>query len=177
MSNHDELDAVRELRQAVDRLPRELRPSRDLWPEIAGRLDEQPSEAFAAGWWRVAAAVVLVAGGLLTAVLLRSEAPARESFGATVAEKAAPPMVAARLRHRDGVLHAYNDLLGAVERRRGLLDDAGAATLANALVDLERSLADIEAALADHPGDRGLRLALAAAYRRESDWTSRLGRV
>ena len=55
MTSRDDLRASRELRATVDRLPRELRPGRDLWPEIAGRLERQPRRADGAGWWRSAA--------------------------------------------------------------------------------------------------------------------------
>ena len=175
MKSHDELHAARALREATDRLPRELRPAHDLWPEIVDRLDERPREEFAAGWWRLAAAVVL-AGGLLTAVVLRPDAPSDGPL-AGVAEGTSQAMAAAHLRQRDGVLHAHNDLVAVVARRRGRLDDAGAAAVTTGLAELERAAADIEAALAANPGDRRLRLALAAAYRRESGWTSRLGHV
>jgi hypothetical protein len=177
MKQNDELRPQRELRLAVDRLPREVRPERDLWPEIAARLDERPREGFAAGWWRLAAAVVLVAGGLLAAVVLQPEARPAGSSIAGVAQESAPVMAAAHLRQRDGVLHAHNDLVAVVSRRRGRLDDAGAAAITAGLADLEQAAADIEAALAINPNDRRLRLALAAAYRRESDWTMRLSRV
>ena len=171
MSDHDELRAARELREAVGRLPREVRPAHDLWPEIASRLEERPHREAAAEWWRLAAAMILVAGGLLAAQWLRPAAPASD-LDIGVAE-----MAATHLRQRDGVLHAHNDLVGIVARQRGRLDASGAAALAAALADLERAAADIEAALAAHPDDRRLRLALAAAYRREAHWTSRFGRV
>jgi hypothetical protein len=177
MSQRDEFQRERELRDRVSRLPRELRPQRDLWPEIAGQLGAQRGETFAAGWWRLAAAVVLMAGGLLAAMLLRPESPPREISEAMASEGAVPAVAAAHLRQRDGVLHVYNDLVAAVGRRGGRLDDEGAAALASGLMDLEGAVAEIEAALAVSPGDRRLRLALAGAYRRESDWTSRLGRV
>ena len=177
MSEHDDLQAVRQLRQAVDRLPREVRPERDLWPEIAGRLDERQRLERGAGWWRLAAAVVLVAGGLLASVVLRPETPSAGRLVAFAPQGAGPAIAAEHLRQRDGVLHAHNDLVTMAARRRGRLDEAGAAALATGLEDLERAAAEIEAALADNPSDRRLRLALGAAYRRESDWTSRLSHV
>ncbi len=176
MSDHDEVRAVRELRAAVERLPREVRPARDLWPEIAGRLDERPRDQSAAGWWRLAAAVVLMAGGLFAATNLAPEARSPLLPVAAVAE-AGSAMAAAHLRQRDGVLHAHNDLIAVAAQRRGRLDAVGAAALVAGLADLERATAEIEAALADSPRDRRLRLALAAAYRREAGWTSRLARV
>ena len=132
------------------------------------------------GWWRVAAAVTLLAGGLLAAVALAPEAPSPEAPSAPpmAAAEAAPapitPVLAAPiLRQRDGVLQAHDDLVAAAARRRGGLDAAGAVALTDGLADLERAVTEIEAALAAHPNDRRLRLALAAAYRRESAWASR----
>jgi hypothetical protein len=177
MSERNDLQAARQLREAVDGMPRELRPGRDLWPEIAARLDERSAEELGGGWWRLAAAVVLMAGGLLASVVLR---PAEQPTGtevAAMAREGVPAMAAAHMRQRDGVLHAHYDLVAVVARRRGGMDEMGAAALAGALVDLERATADIEAALAEDPSDRRLRLTLAAAYRRESEWASRLSRV
>lgn len=171
---NNELDGVRRLRQAVERLPRELRPARDLWPEIAGRLEERAPEEFSGGWWRLAAAVVLVAGGLMAALILRPEAPLGGSPVVEAVRGSGPAMAAVHMRKRDGVVHAHNDLVEVVARRSGGLEAAAAATLAAGLADLERATADIERALAENPSDRRLRLALAAAYRRESQWTSRL---
>ena len=176
MSDNDELRAAIDLRQAVGQLPRDVRPERDLWPEIASRLGERSHREPAAEWWRLAAAMILVAGGLLTALWLR---PGTTPSVSPVAElrAGATAMAATHLRQRDGVVHAHNDLVGVVARQQGRLDESGAAALAAGLAALERAAADIEAALAAHPGDRRLRLALAAAYRREAHWTSRFGRV
>jgi hypothetical protein len=178
MTNPDELRSARRLRVAVEELPRELRPERDLWPEIAGRLarGERPTEASApaaGSWWRLAAAVLVMAGGLAAAVAL---GPGARPAGLAVAgpgEQPAPRLAAAELRQRDGVLQAHDDLMAAAARRRAGLDAAGVAALTTGLADLERAAAEIEAALAANPGNRRLRLALAAAYRRESAWAAR----
>ncbi len=176
MKNFDELGSARRLRTAVEGLPRELRPARDLWPEIAGRLGERPAEEPAptgGGWWRLAAAALVMAGGLAAAVAL---GPGARPTGVTVSavgEPSAPRLAAAELRQRDGVLHAHDDLIAVAERRRALLDPAGAAALTAGLADLQRAAAEIEEALAANPGNRHLRLALAAAYRRESAWAAR----
>ena len=178
MSDRIDLGAVRRLRQAVEDLPRELQPARELWPEIAGRLKQEPRHSAGSGWWRLAAAVLMIVGGLAAAALLRPEAPvARPGLAASAPSAVGAELAAPRLRQRDGVLHAHNDLVAVVSRRRGYVDEAGAAALSAGLADLERATAEIEAALSDNPGDRRLRLALAAAYRREANWTSRLNRV
>lgn len=176
MNDRIDLDPERRLRRAVDDLPRDLLPPRDLWPGIAARLEER--RALAAGaWWRLAAAVAMTAAGLAAAVLLRPDLPAADPRVAMAAPVADATLAAAHLRQRDGVVHAHNDLVAVVSRRRGYLDEAGAAALSSALAELERATSEIEAALTDNPGDRRLRLALAAAYRREAGWTSRLNRV
>lgn len=172
MNESDDLDAVRRLQQAVASLPREIRPERDLWPEIAGRLVERRA-ASGGGWWRLAAAVILMAGALAAAALLRPPTPSRLAAAAPEAET----MPAAYMRQRDGVVHAHSDLIAVVSRQRGRLDESTAAVLSTAVAELESATAELEAALARSPGDRRLRLALAAAYRREAGWTSRLNRV
>ncbi len=175
MSHPKELDGAR-LSSALGELPRELRPRRDLWPGIAGRLERRPEAAAGGGWWRLAAAVIVTAGGLLAAVILGPTAlPLRP--GVTAAVAAAPELAASRMRQLDGVLHAHRDLATVIARRGGRLDAAGAAALAKGLADLESATAEIAAALEASPGDRRLRLALAAAYRRESAWASRLAHV
>ena len=174
MNDLNDLDGARRLRQATDRLPRELRPARDLWPEISGRLEERAPEEFRGGWWRLAAAVVLVAGGLLVASTLRPQAPGTGALVADTVAGGEPALAAPYMRQRDGVLHAHNDLVAVVARRRGGMDSAAAATLANGLADLEGATAEIKQALVENPSNRRLRFALAAAYRRESEWTSRL---
>lgn len=173
----DELGDARRLRSAVDRLPRELRPERDLWPGVAGRLATPPRRQFAAGWWRLAAALLLVAGGLIAAALLGPESLPQGPLMSGPAARSEPGMAAANLRQRDGVLHAHQDLVSAIARRGGRLDAAGVASLAAGLAELERATAEIEEALARSPQDRRLRLALAAAYRREAGWAGRLNRV
>ena len=57
------------------------------------------------------------------------------------------------------------------------LADSTAAVNARFTLELERATADIEAALAENPRDRHLRLALAASYRREAAWSARLRNV
>ena len=71
----------REMNEALDaqlaRLPREVAPRRDLWPEIAARLQEDdaadaPKEVRYARtvWWQLGAAVVLVTVSSLTTWLV-----------------------------------------------------------------------------------------------------------
>ncbi len=70
-------------------LPLEVAPGRDLWPDIAARIDEraQPvaSTTRRSAWlWQAAAAVVLVAGSsLLTASLLDRSRPAAAGCSAS----------------------------------------------------------------------------------------------
>lgn len=177
MNEINELESARRLQRAVDELPRELRPAHDLWPEIADRLEERPRLGAAGGWWQLAAAMILLAVGLLAAMALRPEMPGAASSVAARPRTAPPALAAPHMRQRDGVIHAHNDLMAVAARRRGRLDAAGAAALTAGLEQLERATAEIEAALVRNPSDRRLRLALAAAYRREAGWTSRLGHV
>jgi hypothetical protein len=68
MSSHDDVPDpdLEALAARLGNLPREARPARDLWPEIAARMDTRPAPARrrAAALLRLAAALLLFASGV-----------------------------------------------------------------------------------------------------------------
>jgi anti-sigma factor RsiW len=143
------------LRDAAGALPREVQPSRDLWPVIAARIE---TGSAAPSWWHrpglLLAALVLVALGssALTAAVLRTPA---EPPPIVVTERAAEDW------EEDFDLAAA-ELRAAVDARRAELDPATRAVVDENLRIIDQAIEETRAALADHPGDPGLRRGLAA---------------
>ncbi|MCB9689956.1 MAG: zf-HC2 domain-containing protein [Alphaproteobacteria bacterium] len=139
------------LRIAAGELPREIEPSRDLWPGIAARIGGRSA------WWQrpqwLLAALVLVALGssALTALALRAPDPA-------------PVDVAgAELPWGDELDHAADELRAAVEARRGELDPETLAVVEENLRIIDAAVAETRAALDADPTNRRLQRSLAAA--------------
>jgi hypothetical protein len=161
-------------------LPRALEPGRDLWPAIATSLGtREPVARRWPGWLaQAAAAVLLVAGSsLLTAKLLDSDvagaqksaqagpqpapmasasgfAPVSAAFGPSV--RLDPEYAAAR-KQLTGMLHARLERLPPSTR----------AKLETNLGEMQRAAEQINAALAEQPGDPLLEELLLKTYQDE----------
>ena len=154
-------DAAARLDARLGELPLEVAPGRDLWPEIAARIEDraQPVASMTrrAAWlWQAAAAVVLVAGSsLLTASLLdrdvlmqQSAAPAVRANG-PAASDAAVVMPAAF--GPAGQLDP--EYVAARRQLTQLLDQRVAALPPSARAKLEFNLGEMRRAADDHgPG-------------------------
>lgn len=141
-----------ELLKRIARLPREIRPPRDPWLEIAARLDapvaaEEPAPY--PGWALRAVAALAVAALALGVVF---SGPDRATPGSADRTAAAPPMI---VGSEAEYLAAFREFLPLGEARDAL--SAGAVTNIenswSALVKAERAL---QAALDDHPDNRFL---------------------
>lgn len=137
-----------ELRVAAQRLPREVEPGRDLWPQIAARIGGRSA------WWQrphwVLAALVLVALGssALTAVALRTPT--------------APPIEVAEAPLGDELDRAADELRAAVHARRGELDPETLAVVEENLRIIDAAVAETRAALDADPTNGRLRRSLVA---------------
>ena len=175
-------DAAARLDAGLGKLPLEVAPGRDLWPDIAARIEERAPPVAAtsrrSAWlWQVAAAVVLVAGSsLLTASLLDRDvllqqsavpvvpANARATSDAAVAMPAAfgpagqldPEYVATR-----------GQLTQLLNQRIAALPAAARAKLEFNLGELRRAADEINAALDEQPGDPLLEELLLKTYQDE----------
>ncbi len=160
-------------------LPRAIDPGRDLWPEIAARLEPRASAGTRRrrAWpWQAAAAVLLVAGSsLLTATLLDSRRGEGNMAAATRATSRAPatdvtPMTAAfgpGTRLDADYEAARRQLTAMLEARMATLPDSTRAKLTVNLAEMRRAADQINAALAEQPGDPLLEELLLTTYQDE----------
>lgn len=183
---HDEREAEagRRLDAALRELPRGLEPARDLWPQIASRIDDARAVAPAAGqprwpaWrWQAAAAVLLVAGSsLLTATLLDRGEPAGQAAvtapstlnGPALAGVVAMPAAFGPAGTLDPeYLAARQQLTQVLEQRVAALPPSTRAKLEFNLAEMRRAADEINAALAGQPGDPLLEQLLLGTYQDE----------
>ena len=164
-------------------LPRAVEPARDLWPAIAARLE--PRESTRAGprrpaWlWQTAAAVLLVAGSsLLTATLLDRSRGAGNIAGGPRATAVAPTpttsdVVAMPAAFGPGArldadyVAARRQLTTMLEARMANLPESTRAKLQVNLGEMRRAADQINAALAEQPGDPLLEELLLITYQDE----------
>ena len=154
---------------ALDALPREVQPGRDLWPGVAARLEPRGGIGAGRRLWPAAAAEALVAvTALVTAGLLRHEATpvARQAPAVPAVTYAAAtfgpgqvldPAYDAARRELARTLSARIDRLPPEARRQ----------LERNLAELRRASAEINAALELSPGDPLLEELLLNAYQDE----------
>ena len=185
-------DAAARLDARLGELPLELAPGRDLWPGIAARIDEraQPvaSTARCATWpWQAAAAVVLVAGSsLLTASLLdRSVLMQQSAVPAVPASAHAAPDAAVVMPAAFGpagqldpeYVAARGQLTQVLNQRIAALPTSARAKLEFNLGELRRAADEINAALAEQPGDPLLEELLLKTYQDELAVLSNIGQL
>jgi hypothetical protein len=162
-------DPMTRLDEALDLLPRGIEPPRDLWLDIAARLEARPARPTRRWPWLAAAGVLLVIGSsLITASLLRREetvavqppapgpeaAMTRAAFGP--GQSLGPSYDAIRLQLADS-------LAARIDR----LPPAARAKLEANLAELRRATAEINAALELRPGDPLLEELLINSYQDE----------
>ena len=175
-------DAAARLDARLGELPREVAPGRDLWPHIAARIAEhaQPvaSTTRRPAWlWQVAAAVVLVAGSsLVTASLLdRSVLMQQSAVPAVPANAHAPSDTAVAMQAAFGpagqldpeYVATRRQLTQVLDQRIAALPASARAKLEFNLGELRRAADEINAALAEQPGDPLLEELLLKTYQDE----------
>ena len=158
-----------------------IEPGNDLWPTVAGRLEPRaaatPSRRRA--WaWQAAAAVLLVAGSsLLIATLLDK----RGDHGTMTAATTTPPTAAAVPTGTSAVPAAYGagarldpdylearrQLTAMLDTRMANLPESTRAKLEVNLAEMRRAAMQINAALAEQPGDPLLEELLLKTYQDE----------
>jgi len=175
-------DAAARLDARLGKLPLEVAPGRDLWPDIAARIEEraQPvaSTRRRAAWlWQVAAAVVLVTGSsLLTASLLdrsvlmqQSAVPAvpANAIAASDAAVAMPAAFGPAGQLDPEYVAARRQLTQVLDQRIAALPTSARAKLEFNLGEMRRAADEINAALAEQPGDPLLEELLLKTYQDE----------
>ena len=176
----------REMNEALDaqlaRLPREVAPRRDLWPEIAARLQDDeaadaPREVRYARtlWWQLGAAVVLVTvSSLTTWFVMNRENTASEHMAAV--ELVQHELGAERFLPA-GYVKARLELSAAYDESLARLSPATRHVVETNLRDIERSLKEIGDALARDPGNATLQQLLLAASTQELQYLDEVRRL
>lgn len=158
------------LDEALSTLPRAIQPGRDLWPDIAARLEPGlvPARSGHRWAWAAAAAVLLVvASSLITATLLLEEPqpvasspPAPQGGESSMVPEVIPATTGDLTAgfgpgHRVGPAYLANRrvLARELEERLARLPPEGQEQLAKNIAELRRASAEINAALQLHPGD------------------------
>lgn len=176
----DPADAAR-LRAAIERLPAEVAPERDLWTGIRARIDEGRVQALPGAlatpvartlpWYaaprRLAAAAVLLiavsAGGTYWAMRPAGDAP--------------PMDPAAALASFASYERSAAELTAALDRRRAKLDPATLAVLERTLRTIDGAIAEAREALATDPANPAVQAFVATAYRQKIDFLKRANDV
>jgi len=176
-SDRDAIDS--RLDAALRDLPGAVEPDVDLWPGIEARLEARPSEQSRRrpAWLaQAAAAVVLVAGSsLLTASWLGTRrdggmmtpATSMATRPAPQGARAMPAAFGPGARLDSEYLAARRQLTVMLEARIAQLPDSARVKLEANLAELRRAAEQINAALAQQPGDPLLEELLLKTYQDE----------
>lgn len=188
---HEELAS---LRRALDALPREIEPARDLWPGISSRLPRRrlvrvdfASRGASPGIWprlrpaqwgslAAAALLLMVASSGLTAwwVGARGVAPGDDAGAAG----AGAPAVTAGLDSMEGEFAvAIDDLLWALYEGRDQLDPETVTVIETNLRVVDRAIRRARQALDEDPGNAALTRMLARQYQNKLDLLQRASRL
>lgn len=177
-----EAEALRTLLAEAAALPREIAPPRDLWPEIAARIeatrvvevDFGAGRRVRASLWRgrallaAAAVVLVVASSAVTAAFLRGggEVAVNEPAMIRVHPPAGTAFAAFEPAEAD-YERTISDLRAAVAVGEGVLAPETVATLDANLRIIDRAIAESRAALEADPNNRDLVLMLSGIYRQK----------
>lgn len=158
-------------------LPKEVAPSRDLWPGIAARLNESPRRVTSFNWPMALAAGLLVAtvSALLTWGLVREPAQPVQVAATQPADPAIVPVNYGRNAGLSPVeLATRDELLVQFRRRIDGLQPVTRATVLKNLAVIQQAANEIDAALAQDPASGLLQQLLHDTYRRELQLYSRV---
>lgn len=178
MTRQQSGDPSNGLDRALEELPREVPPARDLWAGIEARLDAPESRASpvapSRAWgWQIAAAVVLVAASsLITATLVRRDAPvtvagSRGITGDLAAVQALPAAFGPSHDLSPEYEQARRQLTTMLQQRIDRMPRSARSKLADNLAQLRRAANEINDALAEQPGDPLLEELLLSTYQEE----------
>ena len=177
----EEIEVACDLRDRVSQLPRSLEPPHDLWPQIAARIaDEKVVRGrFGRQLLAAAAAVVLLVGSVVTAYLVgRNQANLVASNPQTI--ETGPSQILLASFHELGIFDyaaTRNELLEALEARRGELSPETLEMLKTNLDIIDEAMGKIAEALGENPDSELLMKQLAAAYKRQINLLGRAVRL
>lgn len=205
MTQPDELDlaASARLRAALERLPSEVEPERDLWPSIRARIEQGRVQALHEGraggggaggstpaggrtlpWYtaprRLAAAAVLLVA--LTATATWYATTPRDTAQVVEGPAAAPTSAptadpAAALALFASYERSAAELSASLDRRSVGLDARTLAVLERTLRTIDGAIAEAREALATDPSNPAVQAFVTAAYRQKLDFLRRANDV
>jgi hypothetical protein len=174
--SRDPLDAM------LAELPRDVRPSRDLWTQIKAEIAVDAPQArplYQQRWLQLAAAVVLVVGSSLityTIVQRSMEAQLQDRIAQErkdVTQGMGPVLAAMPVRFdgHEGLGKGYEEARAQLDaeytKRIQSLPPVVRAKVERDIADLRRSAREISATLAQYPSDPLLQDLLVSTYQRE----------
>jgi hypothetical protein len=167
------------LDEVLDRLPREVRPGRDLWSDIRASIDAQTvhqlpvrkRRRFELTWYQMAAGVLLVLTSSVTTYVLTRTPEAEQSAVASnelpvPALSAMPANFAGQSLGAD-YASARAGLDELFQQRLAALPLAAREKIERNLADLRLAANEISATLAQHPSDPLLQELLMSTYQSE----------
>jgi len=176
-------EAARWEREA-SRLPLDITPQRDLWPDIAARISSEQSAPMRRTWrvgGALAAAVALVALSSLTTLWLAqrgSDAEFSQVVPPTM-EAGAEPRAAFGPDHELGPRYrrARNELTMDLDARLQALPPATRKVVEHNLQQIRGAVTEINQALAEDPGNALLQQLLMATYQDELAVLTEMNRI
>lgn len=185
MTTHDELDPrdAARLRAAIDQLPEEVEPARDLWTGIRARIEQGrvaslPGSArhpFEKSPWytvprRLAAAAVLLVAISSTVTWAVATREAGSVAGTQAQLDSARVMM-------DGYERSAAELSALLDQRSAKLDPETRAMLERTLRTIDGALAEAREALTADPSNPTIRAFVASAYKQKIDFLRRANDV
>jgi hypothetical protein len=158
------------LDDALQALPREIEPQRDLWPEVAAQIEPTRAGRGRRWLWPAAAAVLLVAGSsLLTATWLRggSEPVASNGLSGPGGVVTMPAAFGSAHTLSPEYEAARRQLTVMLQQRVSRMPPVARRKFEANLAELQRAAHEINEALDEAPGDPLLEELLLSTYQRE----------
>jgi len=174
--NYGKHDGEDRLMEEASRLPVDMRPERDLWPEIAARLGHREELASAGSRWRlagaIAAAVALIAVSSLATLwvtdkheavtISRIQPPTGMTRAATANATFGPDYVLGPKYEK-----ARQQLSRQLDEQLKTLSPETRETVEKNLAQIRQAMSEINGALAEDPGNMLLQQLLMATYQDE----------
>ncbi len=181
-----EVENLRILLAEARSLRRSIEPERDLWPGIAGRIedrrvvrgafDRSPVSMSRRLWMAAAAAAILVVS-VSIAYMAGLERGRPRSAELAPANPSGPYMEAAYGELADDLERTRDQLRASLEERQDELSPETWSVVVDNLEVIDTAIGRIETALADNPNDGWLNRQLTVAYRRQIDLLQRASRL
>lgn len=162
------------------KLPRQLPPSRDLWPDIRARIGEERAGPGRRVPWFPAALAASVVIAVAAVALLRATGPSPAPGTAIAGRLPAPPTPASfgpSATLGDNYQAARASLTTELEQRLEALPPESREVVVRNLAAIQAAVAEINAALAGDPGNVFLQQLLMDAYHDELAVLADLRRV